>query len=145
MTTLRDATLDDGPDIAQVEAAAAAHPWSPEQVERHLHQASGHGVVALVGDRVVGHVLYQAVCDQGEVHSVAVHPEHQRRGIASRLLAHVDGALRSLGCAEAWLEVRRDNVAACGAYRRAGWSEHGVRPRYYRDDCDALLFRRELA
>ncbi|HEX7597469.1 MAG TPA: ribosomal-protein-alanine N-acetyltransferase, partial [Polyangia bacterium] len=43
------------------------------------------------------------------------------------------------------LEVRRSNEAALGLYRRFGFVEVGMRPRYYEDnDEDAIVMRLKL-
>ncbi len=39
------------------------------------------------------------------------------------------------------LEVRADNLAAQALYQRLGFELAGLRRRYYRDDCDAWLYR----
>ena len=43
------------------------------------------------------------------------------------------------------LEVRADNPRAQQLYRRFGFEQIHVRPRYYRDGVDALIMRLQLA
>ena len=43
------------------------------------------------------------------------------------------------------LEVRADNIAAIGLYKRAGYHPLGQKPDYYEDGTTALLFGRQLA
>jgi len=48
---------------------------------------------------------------------------HRRRGIATRLLEHVEGLARELGLAGVRLLVRPGNAGARALYRRAGYVE----------------------
>lgn len=61
------------------------------------------------------------------IHDLVVHPEYRRRGIGSRLLAHVEQDARDRGCCKVTLEVRRDNAVAQSVYRRSGF-EAGTPP-----------------
>ena len=51
----------------------------------------------------------------------------RRAGVASALLAHVEGEARALGVAGLRLLVRPQNEAARALYRKAGFSESGMR------------------
>ena len=76
-----------------------------------------------------------------EVHTIGVDPAYQGRGIGRRLL---DELLNFAGDAVVHLEVRTDNAAAIGLYRSAGFTEVGLRRRYYRvSGADAYTMRRE--
>ncbi|WP_374727487.1 ribosomal protein S18-alanine N-acetyltransferase [Haloactinomyces albus] len=67
---------------------------------------------------------------EAEVHTIAVDPEYQGRGIGRALLRSL------LNKADEWqartfLEVRTDNDAAVALYREHGFEVVGVRKRYY--------------
>jgi [ribosomal protein S18]-alanine N-acetyltransferase len=90
--------------------------------------------------RVVAFCNYWLVADELHLHNIAVHPEERRRGHAARLLRHIlDQAARSKARVIS-LEVRASNLAAAGLYRKFGFREVGIRPKYYADSGeDALL------
>jgi ribosomal-protein-alanine N-acetyltransferase len=93
------------------------------------------GVRAVVG---YAGVLVQA----GEAHitTVAVHPHHHRRKVATRLLVELLAAARQLGAEAATLEVRVANRAAQRLYAGFGFAPVGVRPGYYAETTeDALI------
>lgn len=139
--TPRRALARDARSIAEVEAAAAEVPWTTGRLATHLDRRSTAGWV--IGDPIVGHLLSSVVADEAEILTLAVHPAHQRRGLARALLQATATAWRGAGVARGWLEVRVDNVAALALYRRAGWIDAGRRPRYYPDGTDAALMRWE--
>ncbi|MGI9034532.1 MAG: GNAT family N-acetyltransferase, partial [Pyrinomonadaceae bacterium] len=58
----------------------------------------------------------------GHITTVGVAPEHRRRGLAQKLLVHVEEALIKRGIKTIFLEVRVDNLPAQMLYRNFGYS-----------------------
>ena len=56
-----------------------------------------------------------------KLHKLYVHPESQRRGFGSRLLAHVEAIAASRGFRTICLAVNKANEAAIAAYRKNGF------------------------
>ena len=76
-----------------------------------------------------------------EVHTIGVDPAYQRRGIGRRLL---DELLNFAAGAVVHLEVRTDNAPAIALYRSVGFTQVGLRRRYYRvSGANAYTMRRE--
>lgn len=88
----------------------------------------------------VGFIISRYVMDEGEILSLGVHPDWQRRGVARSLLAHVVKRARQ-DRATLFLEVRFSNEAAFGLYGQLGFQQVAVRRRYYEDGEDARLLR----
>jgi ribosomal protein S18 acetylase RimI-like enzyme len=61
---------------------------------------------------------------RGWLYHVAVAPGHRRQGLASELVATVEGRLRALGCVRVQVLVESANV---GAF--AFWTKHGYELR----------------
>lgn len=59
--------------------------------------------------------------------NVAVHPDHRRQGIASRLTQQALEHARQHGANSVWLQVRDDNDAAIRLYRSLGFAEKARR------------------
>lgn len=83
---------------------------------------AGPSAVALVGDRIVGHVSF--VPDGTERHELAifVHQDFQRAGIGSRLLGAGMGHAAREGVEYVWASVDKSNRGAHRLYSRAGFS-----------------------
>jgi ribosomal-protein-alanine N-acetyltransferase len=78
----------------------------------------------------------------GEAHitTVAVHPEHHRRKVATRLMVSLLRSAREMGAHAATLEVRVANRGAQRLYAGFGFGPVGVRPGYYAETGeDALI------
>jgi ribosomal-protein-alanine N-acetyltransferase len=112
----------------EVTENAASRPWVAE-----CQEASGQS-------RIVGMLVMWLVIDEAHIGTFATHPQYRRRGIGQRLLAHALLDAYKHGIRTVFLEVRRSNLNAQGLYRKFGFVEDGVRPRYYVDNNeDALL------
>jgi ribosomal-protein-alanine N-acetyltransferase len=100
--------------------------------------------IALVAESmqqaVVAYCIAVVIPSQAELETIAVAAEHQRRGIARRLVSTLLVKLKEISVTEVMLEVRESNSAARGFYAALGFAEAGRRPRYYADpEEDALL------
>jgi ribosomal protein S18 acetylase RimI-like enzyme len=58
---------------------------------------------------------------RGWVHKLAVHPNHQRQGIATRLMEAAERGLAALGCSKLNPQVRASNAGVVDFYLRAGY------------------------
>jgi ribosomal protein S18 acetylase RimI-like enzyme len=58
------------------------------------------------------------------LHTVEVHPDHRRRGLATRVIVELLDWAASLGATTAWLHVETHNAAAIGLYEGLGFRTH---------------------
>lgn len=137
------------PQVLEIERLSFPTPWTPGLFLHELKlpfsrvrvaHTNGNGSSALVG-----YVCWWLVAEEAHILNLAVHPDHRRRGIAGDFVALVLADACEQNAASVTLEVRRDNVAAQGLYRRFGFSECGIRRDYYGRGDDAIVMTRELA
>ena len=134
---LREATDDDIPSIVRVTRAAfeeytgwlnppsGAPNETPEKVRAKL--ASGSGVLALIGDWVVGSVYYNAEAEYVYLGRLAVLPKYRGRGIGTALVAEVERRARELGLARVRLGVRVALPHLRVLYERLGYQVYQER------------------
>lgn len=124
--------------------AQAAYPageaWSLTSFEHDLQATHRRYVVLIINGQVVGYLGVIQVLDQVDVTGIAVHPTHQRQGLAVRLF---DTLLASLDAETmVFLEVRQSNLPAQRLYQRLGFRVIGTRPAYYQHpNEDAVLMK----
>lgn len=82
--------------------------------------------------QILGYIVYSA---DGHIISIAVHPNHRRRGIGTELLKR---AMNIPNLKKVWAEVRKSNQGAQAFYFHRGFQMMGVVPDYYRNE-DALI------
>jgi ribosomal-protein-alanine N-acetyltransferase len=139
-------------EVAALSAACFAEPWTRAAFEEELSREwSLVRVLRLPGPvgppvgAVVGLVACWLVRDELHVLSLAVSPDHRRRGYARALLEDAFAVGRARGARYATLEVRRSNVAARRLYAALGFAAIGERPGYYAAPVeDALVLFRPL-
>ena len=150
--TIGALTVADADRCAELEALLfpGDDPWPTAAFVRELAADHNHYVAARVsadgGDPLIG---YGGISRLGrtppfeyEVHTIGVDPAYQGRGIGRRLL---DELLNIAEGAVVHLEVRTDNVTAIALYRSVGFTDVGLRKRYYRiSGADAYTMRREV-
>ena len=143
-TTIRPATEADLDAIDEIEQHSFKSPWTRETFAGELTREWARIDVIHNEARVIGFCNYWLVTTELHILAIATHPDFRGKGIATRLLDHVLGAARAIGCSLATLEVRRSNKPAIALYEHAGFKTVHVRARYYQDDEDALVMLRGL-
>ena len=92
----------------------------------------------------IGYVVNSRYVDAWHVMNVAVDPDYQRRGIATRLLERLFELTRDDQRRGYTLEVRVSNTAAIDLYEKLGFERQGIRRGYYTDNReDALIMWRD--
>lgn len=119
--------------------------WPLQMFVDELSQTdTRHYLVAEASGEIVGYAGLMCIEPIADVQTIAVVPEHEGRGIGSALLTELIRESRRRHAADVLLEVRADNPRAQQLYRRFGFKQIHVRPRYYRDGIDALIMRLQL-
>ena len=86
--------------------------------------ALGDGLMFVAEDatgEVVGSTMAGYDGHRGWLYSVAVAPDHRRRGIATALVEHACRRLAELGCLKVNLQVREGKEEAARFYERLGF------------------------
>jgi [ribosomal protein S18]-alanine N-acetyltransferase len=144
--TLRAMTLDDLPEIMELEHQLFAEDaWSEQMYRDELVSRTRHYIVAEDAGRLAGWAGLAAAGGQSDVLTIGVRPAMQGRGIGARLLTALLEEAVARGCAEIFLDVRADNDRARSLYERFGFVPVGVRKRYYQPSgVDAIVMARKL-
>lgn len=137
------ATREHASTMAAIHRAAfpPTDAWSRDVILLQLEVPATFGLISSLGGMVLGRVA----ADEAEILTLAVNPEQRRHGLGSALLRAAMERARGLGAASMFLEVAVTNHAALALYEKHGFSEAGLRRRYYTDGTDALVLRSTLA
>jgi len=123
-------------------AAAYMLALDPLNLPRRIALVAADSVI----DSPVGFLVAGLVAPEGELETIAVAQEGQRRGVGTRLLQALTEKLRTERVTDLMLEVRASNQVALDFYRALGFRETGRRVRYYADpEEDAVLMGIRLA
>lgn len=138
--SFREATESDADIIAHIESLSFKTPWSKEMILSEIKEPISHFFLAVTQERVVGYFGFLHILDELHILNVAVDPDFRRMGVGKAMMAILKEQLTRLSCRAATLEVRESNSDAIRLYERAGFTLAGVRPHYYMDKENALIY-----
>ena len=134
-------------EVAALERACFADPWSRNMLAEELDNAMSAYLVALDTEdgSVVGYAGLMVVVDEGYITNVAVRPESRRGGVAGALLDVFVSFAEGNQLAFLTLEVRASNYGAIALYGSRGFRGVGRRTNYYEHPKeDAIIMTREF-
>lgn len=129
---IRDCTPDDLPAVLDIEQRSFAHPYTLFVFKKYLRAT----FLVLEEQRILGYAIGVKMGCKGIIISLAVHPEHRRRGYGSRL---VNVVTERLEASVLEIQVRRDNAGAQRFYAAVGFQKSHVVPHYYANGEDAVI------
>jgi ribosomal protein S18 acetylase RimI-like enzyme len=98
-------------------------------------------------DRIAGFVVAHPIRRKyGRILTLDILPEARRYGLGIKLMTACEERLRSLGCAEVYLETAVNNGPAVGLYGKLGYQILRTIPDYYAShSLDAYQMRKHLS
>lgn len=143
---IRPMQLADLKPVHQIDTLSFTMPW-PESAFRYelVENPRSQLWVAELPvneneDQIVGAIITWLIMDEAHIATLAVHPDHRKKGIGARLVATALREAMQAGAILATLEVRAGNIEAQRLYQRFNFQIVGRRTRYYQDNHeDALL------
>ena len=127
-------------DVLNVSSLSLKESWSRESLEKELSNPLAKYMVAEVNNKVVGFAGLWAICNEGHITNIAVHPNYRGQGIGSKLVESLIENSSSWYINSLTLEVRASNKIAQDLYKKYGFKEEGMRKHYYQDNNeDAII------
>ena len=142
----RKMTLEDLPQIMQIEQDSFSIPWTQDAFYNELtnNMFAQYMAVELAGE-VIGYAGMWIIVDEAHITNIAILSKYRGQGIGKLLMHEITKTARFLGAVKMTLEVRVNNIAAQNLYRQFGFEDAGIRPRYYSDNNeDALIMWADL-
>ena len=124
--------------IAELHSVCFPHrPWGADEF-RDLKK-SGCEIVASEN----GFIVWRTVLDEAEIITIGVHPDARGTGIAIAMRGLMENEIKRVGAKKIFLEVSAENAPAISLYKKCGFVQNGLRPKYY-DGVDAILMTKEI-
>src|SRR5690242_11058689 len=106
--------------------------WTRARVARNIADRDTLSVVACQAGRMMGFAIAFFGDEHAHLNLLAVRREHQRTGVGTSMIHWLEESARTAGIRALHLEVRARNQPARRFYRRLGFVEMALLPRYYR-------------
>lgn len=135
---MRESDID---RILEIERESFSPPWSREAFLLELTKnILAKYIVVEVDEKVVGYGGIWLIIDEGHVTNIAVDKEYRGLGLGNKLLEGLIQLCIDRDIKHITLEVRKSNEVAKSLYKKYGFKEYGIRPRYYTDNNeDAII------
>jgi [ribosomal protein S18]-alanine N-acetyltransferase len=132
----------DMPEVLRTEQESFEYAWTEEDFLKCLRQRNCIGMVAELGDKVVGFMIYELHKTKLHVLNFAVHPEFRRTGVGRQMVAKLIGKLSSHRRTKITLAVRETNLFAQLFFKMLDFRAIKVLRSYYDDSGeDAFLMQ----
>ena len=133
-------------EIWELEKICFDDPWSYNSFERELDNNISVYIVARAVEtrKVVGYGGIWLMYDYADITNIAVSPESRRCGLGGKILQLLIDISREKNMESINLEVRASNIPAIRLYEKYGFSQNGLRKRYYKGKEDAVLMTKTL-
>ena len=141
---IRQASESDADAIAGIEALSFKTPWSKEMILSEMREPISSFYLAVYQEKAIGYYGFLHILDELHILNIAVDPDFRHRGVGRRLMTHLVATARAMKIRAVTLEVRESNLSAIRLYEHAGFALAGVRPHYYTDKENALIYWLEL-
>jgi ribosomal-protein-alanine N-acetyltransferase len=136
----------DMPEVLRTEQDSFDYSWTEEDFLKCLRQRNCIGMVAELGDKVVGFMIYELHKTKLHVLNFAVHPEFRRTGVGRQMVAKLIGKLSSHRRTKITLAVRETNLPAQLFFKMLDFRAIKVMRGYYEDSGeDAFMMQFRVA
>ena len=127
--------------IVEIENKVFSPPWSREAFLLELTKnLLAKYLVGMVDGKVVGYGGIWLIIDEGHITNIAVDEGYRGLGVGDRILKGLIQLCTDRGLRAITLEVRKSNEVAKSLYKKYGFKEYGIRPKYYADNNeDAII------
>ena len=115
--------------------------WSENSVRIQVENKKV--MVIKFANELIGYCIFMTAADEGEILRIAINHKIRKAGLGKKLLLASLGEMEKAGANEIFLEVRASNDSAKALYESVGFYEIGIRKKYYDDNEDAILYKKE--
>lgn len=124
----------------EIEKQTNPSPWSKENFFSS-YEVGHKSLVCRIDNIIVGFIIFSVIKKEIHLLNIAVHIEHQKKGIGSLLMETMLKQASVMGVLKVYLEVRSKNEKAILFYKKYNFIKDAVRVNYYtgENSDDAVL------
>ncbi len=141
---LRPMTEEDIDDIVEIEKEVFTTPWTREAflIEIRENKLAQYLVIE-IDKKVVAYGGIWLILNEGHITNIAVKEAYRGQGLGAKIVEGLIYFCKLKSIEAITLEVRKSNLVAQNLYKKYGFEEAGIRPRYYQDNNeDAIIMWR---
>ncbi|MFA6617609.1 MAG: ribosomal protein S18-alanine N-acetyltransferase [Candidatus Neomarinimicrobiota bacterium] len=145
MIEIRDMHADDISEVIRIEKNSFDEPWTEMLFYLDLYTKVSNNWVLTLEEKIRAFVCFYLIADEIHLNNIAVDPDFRCQGLAQKLLNKMFEFAKEHEVAFITLEVNEHNDKAKNFYKKNGFKQVGLRPKYYEhDQADALIMTMEI-
>lgn len=113
--------------------------WNFNILKKELQNDSSFYICCKIDSEIIGFAGISIILDTAELNNIVIKKDKRGNGYSSILLKELLQFAKSKNCKTFNLEVANNNIIAINLYKKFGFEQVGMRPKYY-NGTDALLF-----
>ncbi len=124
----------------EIEKQTNPSPWSKENFFSS-YEVGHKSLVCRIDNIIIGFIIFSVIRKEIHLLNIAVHFEHQKKGVGSLLMDSMLKQASVMGVSKVYLEVRSKNEKAILFYKKYNFIQDAVRVNYYtgENSDDAVL------
>lgn len=123
----------DMPEVLRIEQVSHDFPWCEEDFLRRHRKRNCIGMIAEMGDKVVGFMIYELHETKLHLFNFAVSPELRRKSIGRRMAEKLISKLAHKRRTKILVDVRETNLVAQQFFRAVGFKATCVNRGFFGD------------
>lgn len=96
--------------------------------------------VATQNKQTIAYCIISVIAGEAEIINIGTLLQYRKMGVAHNLLNY---ALKHINASVVFLEVSNTNLPAIGLYNKCGFTQYGIRKKYY-GHSDAILMKKQM-
>lgn len=117
----------------------------PESILKDIYNFGAGFLVAKKDNLVLGYIIFWIrFGNEGHIVSLAIDKNYRRHKIGTKLMEESINIFKEIEMKNIKLEVRTRNEGAILFYKKLGFIEDEIMPKYYNDGENAVLMKLEL-
>ena len=139
---IRRMTMEDIPQVVQIENACFSQPWSESSFRDSLSREDTIFLVCENADGITGYMGMYISFDEANITNVAVFPECRKQGIGEKIVSQAKQTVQEMAVNTIFLEVRVSNIPAISLYKKMEFEILGIRKNFYEHPIeDAIIMK----
>lgn len=130
--------------VAEIEKECFPLPWSEQSLSYEIYNPDAEFYVLKFDDEIVAYGGFLTVIDEAHIMDIAVSGKFRGLGLSKLLLEKLIEVAYLRKLRAMTLEVRVSNFKAINLYEKYGFKLAGIRPKYYENTEDALIYWKTL-
>jgi ribosomal-protein-alanine N-acetyltransferase len=132
--------LDSLDTIVSIENRSFMRPWTRDMFLGSVKNSAVKFRILVESKTIAGYYIISVAADEIEVLNIAVDPDFRRKNFGRYMLLDIQKEAINKKSKFIFLETWRANIAATSLYKSLGFTEIGIRKKYYGNE-DAVILQ----